>query len=356
MKLSRSELLRKLGHVAFGAGAFLIRPLGPAGGALIALAGLLFNLLILSRMGGRALWRQGEIARGFATGLVAYPLSILVVILVFWRRPEVAAATWGIVAFGDGLAALAAGSAIRGRLPWNPAKSWLGSALFVLAAAPAAALLLWSTSAGRYGVFFLLVVAAVIALAAAWVESQPQGLDDNFTVPIVTAPFLFCLLSSVDGWRTLISGATPTRLAVGLVVSLGLASLALGVRAATRAGAATGALLGTLIWATAGWRGFLMLALFVNLGSGATLVEYRRKSAAGLAQGVGGRRSARHALDGGDRAPGVFGRASGSGGAAGGARHGWNAARAQARHSARGAGRGHPARHRPPARSLSLGH
>lgn len=296
MKLTRSELFRKLGHIGFGAGAFLIRPLGPAGGALIALAGLFFNLLLLSRLGGQALWRRGEIARGFATGLVAYPLSIVVVILVFWRRPEVAAATWGIVAFGDGLAALAAGSAIGGRLPWNPAKSWLGSALFVLAAAPSAALLVWWTSAYRYGSIFVLVAALVTALFAAWVESQPQGLDDNFTVPILTSLFLFLALASVGDWGALGSPATLSRLAVGFLISASLAVLALGMRVATRSGAAAGALLGAIIWATAGWRGFAIVALFVVLGSGATLVGYGEKREAGLAQGAGGRRSARHAL------------------------------------------------------------
>lgn len=296
MKPSRSELLRKLGHVTFGAGAFLVRPLGPGGGAAIALAGLLFNLFLLSRFGGRAIWRRSEAARGFAAGIVLYPLSILVLLLAFWRRPEIAAAVWGIVAFGDGIAALVGGTGIGARLPWNPRKSWVGSAAFVVASTPAAAILLEWTAPGRFDWAFLLIAAALTAVVAAWVESQPQALDDNLTVPILAGVFLYCVLDSARGWHTLLARTTLTGFALGLVVSLTLGAVAYAGRGVTRSGLASGSVLGALIWAAAGWRGFLLLAVFVTVSFASTRVGFRQKEDAGIAQEDGGRRSLRHAV------------------------------------------------------------
>ncbi len=296
MRPSRSELVRKLGHVAFGAGAFLIRPLGWPGGAAIALAGLLFNLFLLSRIGGRAIWRRHEAEQGFAAGIVLYPLTILVLILTCWRRPEVAAAAWGIVAFGDGLAALAGGAGIGPRLPWNPDKSWAGSAVFVVAGALAAATLIWWTAPGKYDAPFLLAAASLTALFAAWVESQPQRLDDNLTVPLLAALFLFCLLEGANGWPALCSQMAMGRLAIGLLVSVALGVVALAAGAVSASGLMSGSLFGALIWAAASWRGYLLMAAFVVLASGATTIGSHEKEVAGVAQANGGRRRARHAL------------------------------------------------------------
>src|SRR5437588_86825 len=71
-----------------------------------ALAGfaLVFNLLVLPRIGGRQLYRPADEARGFPLGILLYPASVLLLILAFPSRPDIAAAGWGIFAFGDGAA------------------------------------------------------------------------------------------------------------------------------------------------------------------------------------------------------------------------------------------------------------
>lgn len=296
MKPSRSELIRKLGHIGFGVGAFLVRPLGVGGASAIALAALLFNLLLLSRFGGKAIWRQREARQGFAAGIVFYPLSILVLLLAFWRRPEVAAAVWGIVAFGDGFAALVGATGVGPALPWNPRKSWVGSIAFVLAAAPLAAILTCWTAPGRYPVLFVVVVSVLASTLAAWVESQPLELDDNLTVPFLPAVFLVCALNSARGWPALLSEATFRRFAVGLCVSLVLAAVAFVGRAVTPSGLASGSILGALVWAGSGWRGFLLMAAFVALGFASTRVGFRQKEEDGLAQADAGRRSLKHAV------------------------------------------------------------
>ena len=87
-----------------------------------------FNLFVLPHVGGRKLWRQHEVESGASIGIVLYPLAVLLLILVFWQRLEVAAAAWGILAFGDGMASVAGMTLGRRKLPWNPRKSWIGIA------------------------------------------------------------------------------------------------------------------------------------------------------------------------------------------------------------------------------------
>ncbi|HEX6862284.1 MAG TPA: hypothetical protein VF414_05680, partial [Thermoanaerobaculia bacterium] len=107
MGLSRSELLRKVTHMSMGLFAFAVGWLGPLWSALLALTALVFNLFLLPRIGGRKLYRDHEHAAGSSLGIVLYPLAVLILILVFYKRLEVAAATWGILAFGDGMASVA---------------------------------------------------------------------------------------------------------------------------------------------------------------------------------------------------------------------------------------------------------
>jgi uncharacterized protein (TIGR00297 family) len=64
----------------------------------------------------------------------------------------------------------------------------------------------------------------------------------------------------------------------------------------TVSGAVWGTVLGTLLYALAGWRGFLLLLVFFVLGTLVTKVGYARKAALGIAQERGGRRGARHAF------------------------------------------------------------
>ena len=112
--------------------ALLLRVLTWWQAALCAVAALLFNAFVLPRIGGRNLYRQADRLRGFPLGILLYPLAVLLLILVFPRRLDIAAATWGILAVGDGLATLV-GSRSRGhRLPWNHDKSWAGTIAFVI--------------------------------------------------------------------------------------------------------------------------------------------------------------------------------------------------------------------------------
>ncbi|HEY0784113.1 MAG TPA: hypothetical protein VGE98_16770, partial [Thermoanaerobaculia bacterium] len=186
--LGGNELLRKLTHVSMGLFAFALRSLGPFWGAVLAASALAFNLFLLPRIGGKKLWRDHEHDAGGALGIVLYPLAVLLLILVFYRWLEIAAATWGILAFGDGMATVVGLSLGGSKLPWNRRKSWAGSAAYVAFGAVAAAVLLvWTAPAqGRaYEWGFALAIATAAALLAAAIESLPNGLDDNLSVPLL---------------------------------------------------------------------------------------------------------------------------------------------------------------------------
>lgn len=296
-ELSRGEIARKSVHMAVGALAFAVRPLGPFWSVVAALGAIVHNAFLFPLYGGRKLWRAGETERGMALGIVLYPVAVLLLLLLFWTRLEVAAATWGILAFGDGMAGVVGQAVGAGNpLPWNPRKSWAGSlAYLVFGGAAAFALLQW-TAPGRYSTGFALAIAFAVAAFAAALESQAQGLDDNLGVPLVTGLALFCATLTDGGWGVVAAPEFGRRLAIGLAVNLALAAAAYAARGVSVAGAATGVVLGTAIWAFADWRGFALLFAFFVLGTMATRLGYERKARAGIAQEKGGRRGPGNAL------------------------------------------------------------
>ncbi len=294
--LTPGELGRKAVHMAVGGFAFAVRPLGAVLAALAALAAVLFNAFLLPRIGGRTLWREGETRSGFALGIVLYPIAVLALVLVFWQRLEVAAATWGILAFGDGMASIVGMTLGRHKLPWNPRKSWAGTLGYILFGGLAAAILLLWTAPGQYGAGFAIAVAFTAALFAALLESQPLGLDDNLGVPLVTGIVLFCLTLTQGHWALVAAPPFERRLLVGLAVNVALAVAAYAMGGVGRAGAAVGTLLGTAIWAFAGGPAFALLFAFFALGTAATKLGYARKAAAGIAQEKEGRRGPGNAL------------------------------------------------------------
>jgi uncharacterized protein (TIGR00297 family) len=295
--LTGGELARKLVHMAVGGIAFAVRPLGLWGSVACAVGAIVHNLFIFPLYGGKRLWRAHESERGRALGIVLYPVAVLLLLLLFRSRLEIAAAAWGILAFGDGMASLV-GMSIGGSnpLPWNPKKSWAGTLAYALFGGLGAAILLLWTAPGHYAASFAVAIAFAAALVAALLESQPQGLDDNIGVPLVAGLLLFCLAMTEGRWGLVQTPEFLARAGAGLAVNVALAAAAYATRGVGVAGAIVGTLLGTTIWAFAGWQGFLLLFAFFVLGTVATKLGYARKAAAGIAQEKGGRRGPGNAL------------------------------------------------------------
>lgn len=296
--LTAEELGRKLLHIAVGTIAFSLHYLGSFWAAVLALVAISFNVFLLPRVGGRRLWREHEAEAGHSLGMVLYPTTVLLLILVFWTRLEVAAAAWGILAFGDGMAAIVGMAFGRAKLPWNPDKSWAGTLAYVVfGTAGAAALLLWTPpEPGRYELTFAIAVCLAASVLAAILESLPQGLDDNLGVPLVSGLFLLALVLSQGGWQVVETREFLHRAAIGFVVNAALAAAGYAARSVNVSGVVAGILLGTALWAFLDWRGYLLLLAFFVLGTACTKIGWEAKSAKKLAQEEEGRRGARHAF------------------------------------------------------------
>lgn len=295
MNLDATEAKRKAVHIGMAAFALLLRWLDWRGAALSALAAFAFNVLALPRLGGSALFRRDDRARGYPVGILLYPLVVLALVLLFPGRLDLAAAGWGFLAFGDGFATLC-GVLLGGpRLPWNGEKSWSGFGGYI-AFGTLGALALSSFVAGRgpspaEGVAFLLA-----GLAGAAVESLPSELDDNLVPPLAAAGALAALLPAVSNASALLAPASLRPLALGLAVNVFVSSAAALLRVVRPSGALAGGLAGTLVLGLGGWGPYALLWTFFAAGTLATRFGRRRKEAMGKAEESGGRRGAANVL------------------------------------------------------------
>lgn len=291
------ENLRQTVHIFYGLLALTLRFLPPAGAVALAAAALLHNLLVLPWW-GKGLLRDSD--RRAPGGIHFYPAAVLLAVVVFLRRPELAAAAWGVLAFGDGFATLAGRHLGGPRLPWNPHKSVAGSLAYLVAGTVGAAALLAFVS-GRPGADALppgaaLTAAFLAALTGALVESAPLALDDNATTPL---PVLAVLAAWAAADPSLLAERLPEiagRLLPAAAAGGLLATLAWRTRAVDGSGAVGGLAIAMVTWGFGGGGAFALLAMFVVLGSGATRFGRAAKEARGLAQERGGRRSLRHVL------------------------------------------------------------
>lgn len=291
------ELARKVVHVGMGAIALSLRYLTWWQAALLALVALLHNLFVFPRYGGRKIFRGEAARRGVDPGIVIYPLSVLLLVLVFRDHLEVVAGGWLLMAVGDGMAAvtgLLLGPA-TGRLPWNREKSWAGVLGF----------LAFGTPAVVYGVAFtasrevdgtLWITCAAVCAVLALLESLKTGINDNLLIPLAGGGLLYAALFIVD--PSLVTESGPLlleRLPWALGVNLALGVAAYAARSVDVSGLVHGAILGSALWCFGGGAAFAMLLGFFVLGTAATKLGYRTKLAEGTAQEKGGRRGARNA-------------------------------------------------------------
>jgi uncharacterized protein (TIGR00297 family) len=282
------EEARKIVHIAFGLVALSLRWLSTVEAALVAVCALAFNRFIFRRVGGMLIARS---ELGYDRGIVLYPLAVLVIILLFPGRPELAAVCWIILAFGDGVATLFGRNLPLAPLPWNPQKSVSGLVSFVAAALPAAWLgYHFVTDAGALKWPFLLI--AIVVVSAAIAESLPLNLDDNFVVPLVS---VVTIALSATLWRAPVFAADITAF-VWLGINAVLAILGFALRSVTISGMITGFVFGSILILFAGWQLYVVLLLFFVIGSAATRAGYAKKTSMGLAQERGGRRGFTHAF------------------------------------------------------------
>ena len=198
--LTGTEARRKLVHVAVGGFAFLLRYLTWPQAVAYGRGRLrLQPLPAAAHRRPRALARDER--RGFPLGILLYPLAVLALVLVFRHDLWMAAAVWGVLAFGDGMATLVGLAAGGPRLPWNPARAGPGPLAFVVCGTigrrGARGLDAAAAARARPAARGSSALALPLALVCALVESVPTTLDDNLTVPLAGA-LVLPLLAQAD--------------------------------------------------------------------------------------------------------------------------------------------------------------
>jgi phytol kinase len=187
-----SETNRQIVHMAMGGFALLLRWLAWWQAIALAAGAVAFNVFALPRI-ARGLFRPGDQARALH-GIVLYPVAVLLLLLAFPARPDIVAAAWGILAFGDGSATLA-GRALAGpRWSWNREKTFAGSATFVIVGGAGGVFLAWWCRAAVQpspDLAFTIAAPLAAALVAAAVETIPVRLDDNLSVAISAGAVLW---------------------------------------------------------------------------------------------------------------------------------------------------------------------
>lgn len=289
---------RQVVHMTMGLFALALRFLTWWQAAACALAAFLFNLVVLPRIGG-SLNRPADVARGYPLGILFYPLSVLLLILAFPRRPDIAAAGWAILAFGDATAAAVGSRSRSRRLPWNPEKTMAGTLAFIVAGAAAGiGLAWWTRPAVTPPPPLLFVVGAPIlaAFVASLVETMPIRLDDNISVPIAAAIVLGGAgLVDAESWADAVEWL-PRAFALAVALNVPVAAAGWKAGTVTSPGAVAGALIGVVVFTFSGLSGWLLLFASFFVASVSSRLGLKRKSVLGIAEERGGRRGPGNAI------------------------------------------------------------
>ena len=296
---SHSETARQWVHMLTGCCAFLLRVLTWWQAASIAAASLAFNLFVLPHIGGRRMYRPIDEARGFPLGIVLYPVAVLLLILAFSSRLDIAASAWGVLAFGDGAATLV-GRRVGGRQwPWNLEKTIAGTIAFALCGGiGAVALEAWMRPVvvPAPSWWFVVVAPIAAAIAAALVETIPIRLDDNVSVPATAAAVLWLASQASLPVGAASGPVVLARLPWALGVNAGVSLAGYAAGTVSRSGTAVGALVGVIIYAAAGFEGWLFLFAAFAVATIASRLGRERKVLLGIAEEREGRRGAGNAL------------------------------------------------------------
>jgi uncharacterized protein (TIGR00297 family) len=289
------EVRRQLVHILVGTGALLLPWLTWWQAALVAVAGLLFNVLVLPRI-APSVFRPGDLAVPVRSGIVIYPLAVLALLVCFPKRMDIAAAAWGILAAGDGMATLVGAHVRTSPLPWNRAKSVGGLAAFIVFGWVAGSALAAWTAGAETRLWWILTAPGIAAIVAGFIETAPIRLNDNISVPASAAIVLWSLsFVSEDVARSSIA-IWAGRLIPAVILNVAVSAAGYAARTVTIPGAIAGAVIGAAVYLGTDWRGWLMLFASFLAAAITTLLGYRRKALAGIAEERGGRRGPGNAI------------------------------------------------------------
>ncbi|GAB4292814.1 MAG: SEC59/DGK1/VTE5 family protein [Myxococcota bacterium] len=191
---AHNELKRQIEHIFPILFCLLLRDLPYLWIMVLSLLAILYgafgkNLLV------KDTHRPDEIKRGFSLGKIAYALSVFLLLIIFRNHLYIVAGAWAVMALGDGFSNIVGRRFGKRKLPWRKEFSLEGSLAFALVSFPAALGLMLFVSSGRetetLTLSNALLLALVASLSGAIIESVSYKLNDNFTVPLGSAFFIW---------------------------------------------------------------------------------------------------------------------------------------------------------------------
>ena len=298
-----SETKRKIEHIVPVVFVLLLRYLNTWQALLFAFVGIMYGLF-LSKMFVKDAFRKHEQEKGFSFGKLIYGIMVFILILLFYKKMYIVARAWAIMSLGDGCSNIFGKAYGKRKVPWNPEKSWIGSAAFVFFGGLGAAILMWWVNLDQssaqtiqeqmqtplmWSYFF--TSAFLAAFVAAGVESLPLKINDNVTVPLIAGLFLYA--TTIINWEHLNNAHS---IIAALIVNVSFGLLAYYLKTVSKSGLTGGVVVGTIIYLCLGIGGFLILFTFFALGSWSSKHKYKWKASHGVAQENRGKRSVKHAV------------------------------------------------------------
>jgi len=201
-RLGVCEFRRRILHMMPGllpAFLWFIPHLDPWGVPLIAAAIILAVSVTLL-----AIFHERDFARAnenhWYQAVLGYSIPVMGLLLLLPGRSELGLMTLGIVAFGDGSAALGGTLFGKRRLPWNRHKTWAGLCCFVCVGTVAATFNYWTEARPVVPFGTVVSIATVATLAAGLTESLPFRSHDNLRVGMTAAATALLMQTLLLGW------------------------------------------------------------------------------------------------------------------------------------------------------------
>ena len=185
-----NEQKRQYIHVILFLFAFVLKYTSKLQAALLVIILLSFTLFIVPKLKVKShFYRPSE--RNHSQGAIMYFLVLLILVIV--APLYIVAASWAILALGDGMATLFGQHFKAKALPWSKDKTFSGSVAFVVFATLGSFILLKWMIVGPTS-FELLTVSFEASVVAAIVESLPLKINDNLSVAMASALVLAILI------------------------------------------------------------------------------------------------------------------------------------------------------------------
>lgn len=241
-----AEITRKLVHILTGVLIFFAPQLFQSGIPAIALA----VIFILVNFGAiRFGLLQGiHGTNRISYGTVYYPVSFLILVLLFWdSAPYIISTSILVLAFGDAAAAIVGENITTPHTFYltSDKKSVEGSVTMFFVSALTVFVSLQYLSAGISGASALSISIASALFVTAWEALSSRGFD-NLTVPM-SAAFVIHFLTVTH------SSESGTSLYVGLFLGMVIAGISYYYKFLTHSGSVATFLLATIIYGLGGW-------------------------------------------------------------------------------------------------------